>query len=329
MRLRTYLLSGNNKSNSVTSSSGQSQGTTTGRADNTNSRQLSQDQQPKSNERTEQFRRFERSNSTEHVKLEEAHISAPSRAKLKHSSCIDKMGCNSETSIRRKRVKRKLKSSVQASKKVKKDVKEVKEVELCIIAANTEPAVMQPVIEVTIDDTDEAGSESQGESSKETDKCEVKDDGNVSSSPAEQTHVSEQLQNFYTTIKDTLDFIISERKHSSIQNADCLKSSLKSSKNSNSTQSQSNINELQTGVSIPNDKADAENKDLPSCYNKRLLSDEDNAPTVERLVSADLNSGSTVEIKDTVMINSVSEENIKVLEDFESAMLEVDKRSTS
>ena len=319
--------SGNNKSDIVASGSGESHRLASSRANKANNRQFPQV--------------HERSSSTEHVKLEEAHISAPSRAKLDTNSSTGKKPVNSAIVNRRKKVekpKRKAKknSKTQTAKKVTKqlkgnsDIKESK-IELRTFNLSTE-VVNRPVMEVTLDDTDEPESESQGESSKETEREVVKDEEKlINSSTEEPTLVSEDLQSFYTTVKSTLDFIISERKHTSIELADFARVDL-ISKGSSSEQLQvakeSNIIELHTEVSVSDDKADVENQDLLSGNDKRLTNDEGIVPVYENIITSDKTSGSTLEIKETVVVNSLSEENIKVLEQYE-AIMEVSEGTTS
>lgn len=275
------------------------------------------------------------------MKLEEAHISAPSRSKLDFNSGTRKKRVNSAVASSKKKVEKpkpKVKKSVkaQAGKKVIKepnvsnDTKESK-IEVRMFNLSTED-VPRPVMEVTLDDTDEPGSESQGESSKETEREIVKEEGKlITSATGEPTLVSEDLQTFYTTVKSNLDFIISERKHTSIELADFARIALKS-RGSSIEQVQVakpiNIVELRTEVSVPDDKADVENQDLLSGNRQRLISDEGIVPVFEKIVTSDRTGGSTLEIQETVVVNSLSDENIKVLEQYE-AIMEVDKGTTS
>lgn len=253
------------------------------------------------------------------MKLEEAHISAPSRTKLKFNNNGKKKKVNlKELNLPKKIYKSKLKNkkNVKNGKKVN-NVTKIKET-----PDNNElkKNVIQPVMEVTLDDTDEFESESPEESSKETDEIlKIKEKSLTNSLDKESCQISDELQNFYDTVKGSLDFIISERKHTSY-----LIGNLEKSASKKSCITQDNIIEiLDKDVSISDEKADSENQDLFSDNSRPLIIDEGNAP-IER-INLNQSRSSSLEIKETIVIDSVSSEKIELLEQFESAIININQ----
>ncbi|XP_051171413.1 putative uncharacterized protein DDB_G0286901 isoform X2 [Leptopilina boulardi] len=342
------LFSVNNKSNIIAGSSSETQRrTTTERGDCTNIRQFSQIENSQCYDRktSGELRSIQSTNNTEHVKLEEAHISAPSRTKLNFTDkkinsniCNDKL----KNKLNTKTYERKTKKSPETREIITLNNDEDEEDDDDDDNDDDDDdddnndleknVIQSSVMEVTIDDTDERDCESPEViiNNIETDKNEEIISNSSSSSSSlslikESNEITDDLQNLYNLIKGTLDFIISERKHTSNE-IDDLEKSATIEKSCIKKQDDS-IEIIDKNISISDEKADIESQDLISDNSRPLIIDENkvNNIPVEEINNSHQSNVSSLEIKESIIIDSVSSEKIELLEQFESAILNINQ----
>lgn len=343
------LFPGHNQSNIISDRTDRSQASPADTQDRPKLEQLSEDSQSESVESVEHSSQRERTTSpkfSEHVKLEEAHLSAPPRAKLV---------CDSEGSDE---------NGIEICVNVDVNCEEtsnsvLREIDAVLLAGDDADLVSDSddgnVIRVTEDSVDrdrvlDVITEDQ-KLTRVFAKTEYEDDSSLNAREKKDFRILERLQN--SSLKTTVDFIIYEQKHSSAyvkvtkegeggrviiggddvcQDDVAFSHRIASRKNSvdkNIALRQNpsrNLCELRNEVSVPEIKAETERQDLRSNDQKSASSD-----CISLLENVDDSEDvdSKREVTERLGISTVSLESMQVLEQFESIMLEVDRGDTA
>ncbi|XP_076236108.1 uncharacterized protein LOC143180333 [Calliopsis andreniformis] len=316
------LFAGHNKSYIITDNSREPRDFSPGDKDTTVNRQqqLYQEYQLESGERNESPVQLQRGALTkffEHVKLEEAHIPAPSRAKLVYKSGLVSErneleiteATDDDANTNEYVGKAPLKSSNFGDDFTDRDVKQTSWLSRRIIMKKNQKNENDSVLTPINRPTDIITYERKRNNTyvKLTSATDNDEENNVLSGTF-QTDV-----NYPRRIAE----IVPENRRDRQDSASLCNA-------------QSNFLELHNEVSVPDDKADTERQDLSSGRRSTSSSSSNtsDSDTPEQAMNDTIKYSrrrlSGNEYKERLGINAVSPESMQVLEQFESAMLETD-----